>query len=179
MGKWADAPQPDCSHAVELTRVTDANDVGSWSGDVTAILKGSRSELSLMVVPSTDQGSPLTANWFVTLVPRIAAEGTPDVPETTTSSTTPPPPAAGNTGGTVSSPRVPSSSPAPTTTPTTTTQQAAAAPPAEPKRFQVASSNAPSKPWGKLIFPLLPLSALLAFGYTYARRYLENRTATP
>lgn len=175
-GKWADAPKPDCGQGVELTRATDPTGAAAWSGDVTSLLAGPRSEVSLMIVASEKQSSALASNWFFTFAPRITAEGTPDVPSTTVPAA---PPSTVISGGAPTVPRV-TSSPA-TVAPTPTTAVAAVATPApadanQPRRFQVTSSHRSGKPWGKLIWPLLPLAALLAFAYTFGQQYVRERS---
>src|SRR5439155_5832948 len=136
-------------------RATDPTGAAAWNGDITSLLAGPRSQVSLMIVPSEPPASPLASNWFITFAPRINAEGTPDRPPTTTPVTTPPTVVS---GGAPTAPRV-TSTPA-TAAPTPTTAVAAAPPAAtdtnQPRRFQVASSQKSSKPWGKLIWPLLP-----------------------
>jgi hypothetical protein len=172
-GAYADAPTPDCSNAVELTRTKDPAGNGSWAGDVTRFLAGVRSEVTLMVVPSPDPAAVLPAPYWIKFLARVDAEGTPDTPTPTPVTAAAPTPGA----NTPAAPRVttPTGTPAPATTapPTTAAPPAVAAP---PRRFAVASASHQKKPWGKL-FILLPLAAIAAAGYTGGRKYWEQRLA--
>ena len=89
-GAYADAPKPDCSDAVELTRTKDAAGNGSWAGDVTSMLAGARSEVTLMVVPSPDPAAVVPSTYYIKFLARVDAEGTPDVkPATPTTAAAP------------------------------------------------------------------------------------------
>ena len=175
-GKYADAPKPNCDSPIALTRNAEKL---TWSADVTNLLAGPRSELSLMVVPAPDAALPVSPTFLITFTtPRIDATGTPDVVAPTTGVAKPvvtsPKPAT--SPGPAAAPRVtpsgPVSSPtatvatAPPTTAAPAPQQAAAPTPA---RFAVPGSKRPSKPWGKLVV-LIPLSLLAGVAYTLARK---------
>jgi hypothetical protein len=177
-GKFADAPKPDCTAAVELTRTKDPAGNGSWSGDVTPFLAGARSEVSLMAVPSPDPTAVLPPTYYIKFLARVDAEGTPDVKP---ASGVAKPPVVGSSSGTTTptSPRVTSSvgsvTPAPTTAPPATTVAPTEAAAAPPKRFAVATpAKTPAKPWGKL-FLLLPLSLIGAAIYTGGRKFWAQR----
>jgi hypothetical protein len=179
-GKYDDAPKPDCSSPIAMTR--DATKL-TWSADITSLLAGPKSELSLMAVPAPDDSLPVPPTYFITFTtPRIDATGTPDVKEPT--------PAAAGHGPAVTSAPVaskPSSAPRVTTkaptapgptaapaapatsAPAAAPQQQAAAP--TPARFGAPANQKASKQWGKLIV-LVPLSLLAGAAYTLARRRL-------
>jgi hypothetical protein len=174
-GPYADAPVPNCGSAVELTRTADASGAASWAGDVTSMVAGVRSEVSLMVVPSPDSAALIPPTYFMALTARIAAEGTSDVAPTTTPVTQ----ASAPTGGGSSGPRVTvatGTAASPVTTAPVATAPAAGAG-TQPQRFAVVSAKKVPKPWGKLVWPLLPLSALFGFVYTYGQKYLEHRNS--
>lgn len=171
-GPYTAAPAPDCTRAVELTRTVDGAGNGSWAADVTSMLAGARSEVSLMVLPSPDAAAVLPPTYYIKLLARIDAEGTPDVkPSTPTTSaapvvTSPPPRATTPTG---------SLTPATTAPPTTVAPTVEAAAP--PRRFAIATpAKSEPKPWGKL-FLLIPLAAIGAALYTGGRRLYEQRLA--
>jgi hypothetical protein len=184
-GAFADAPKPDCSHAVELKRTEDAAKIGSWSGDITSMLAGARSEVSLMVLTTPDASAVVPPDYYIKLAARIAAEGTPDV-QPASSPVTTPSGSAGNTGATtprVTTPgRAPTSPTTPATvapnTPVTTTaapatQQATAIPP----RLTI-STKKEQKKWGKLVL-LVPLAAIGAALYAVSRKFWEQRALDP
>jgi hypothetical protein len=173
-GKYADAPKPSCDSPIALTR--DAAKL-TWSADVTGLLAGPRSELSLMVVPAPDASLPVPPTFLVTFTtPRIDATGTPDIAPTTAASK---PAVTAPTSGSSSpvaaphvTPKVPTGTPAtaataPPTTAAPAPQQQAAAP--TPARFAVPGSKRGPKPWGKLVV-LVPLSLLASAAYTIARK---------
>ena len=171
-GAYADAPKPDCSQSVDLTRKVNADMAGVWSGDVTNLLSGARSETSLMVLPVPDTSSPLPQTYYLKLTARIAAEGTPDVQPAASPTTvrTSPVIAAGGTAN--PAPRV-TSTPNPTTAPTTApaVPSTTPAPTATnvPKRLTVSVPNQ-HKPWGKL-FLLVPLALVLGALYTGGQKF--------
>jgi hypothetical protein len=180
-GKYADAPKPNCDSPIALTRNAEKL---TWSADVTGLLAGPRSELSLMVVPAEDKSLPVPPTFLVTFTtPRIDATGTPDVVEPTTA--VPGPAVTAPKSGASSpaaaphvTPKVPTGAPptAATSPPTTAApapQQQAAAP--TPARFAVPGSKRGPKPWGKLVV-LVPLSLLASAAYTVARRRLVPAT---
>ncbi|MEY2422706.1 MAG: hypothetical protein QOI95_2773 [Acidimicrobiaceae bacterium] len=173
-GAFADAPAADCSNAVELTRVKDPAGNGSWSGDVTSMLSGARSEVTLMVVPSPDKGAVLPAPYWIKFLARVDAEGTPDAQP----SSTPTPPTSPAVSATPAPPRA--TTPTGSLTPATTappTTVAVATEAAQPRRFAVASAAKSKKPWGKLAL-LIPLAALFAALYTGGRKYWAQRLET-
>ncbi|MEY2405197.1 MAG: hypothetical protein QOG39_113 [Acidimicrobiaceae bacterium] len=172
-GQYADAPKPDCTHPVPLTR--DATKL-TWTADVTSALAGPRSELSLMVVPAPDTTLPVPPTYFVTFAtPRVDAQGTPDVVPVTTS----PPRAPTVTVPVVATPsqRTPSVGPSgpvatvATTAPTATSAPAPQAAAPAPARFGVPAATKKTKPWGKLLV-LVPISVLAGAAYTLARKRL-------
>jgi hypothetical protein len=173
-GAYDAAPKPDCSGVVELTRTKDANGTGAWAGDITKLVAGARSEVTLMVLPSADPAAVVPPTYFIKFLARIDAEGTPDVkPSTPTTSAapvvnTPPPRGATSPTGSLT--------PATTAPPQTTIAPASEA--AQPRRFEVATAakSAP-KPWGKL-FLLIPLSAIGAALYTGGRKFWADRLET-
>jgi hypothetical protein len=174
-GAYADAPKPDCTNAVELTRTKDPAGNGSWSGDVTRFLAGARSEVSLMVVPLPDPKAVLSPAYWVKFLARVDAEGTPDVKPIST----PTPPTSPAVSNTPAPPRVaaPAGPVAPATTappPTSTPSTAVAAP---PKRFAVVTASHQNKPWDKL-FVLIPLAAIGAALFTGGRKYWAERLET-
>ncbi|HEV3227685.1 MAG TPA: hypothetical protein VGZ52_12650 [Acidimicrobiales bacterium] len=176
-GAYADAPKPECDKgAIALVR----DDKGNWSADITNWLTGARSEVSVMVVPAADTTLPVPPTFFVQFATsRLEASGTPDV-TTTTGAPKSPAVVAPSGGGTVTP--VPShSTPAPVTTP--------AAPTTAPTPTTVAASQTPKrlggvpvasttkrKQWGKLVW-VVPLSALIAFGWVLGRKSLTERGA--
>jgi hypothetical protein len=170
-GAYADAPKPDCSNAAPLTRTKDPAGNGSWSGDVTRFLAGSRSEVSLMVVPAPDKAAVLPPTYWVKFLARVDAEGTPDAKPAASSITTPTSPAANSaTQPRVTAPAGPIA-PATTAAPPTTAPASAVA---TPRRFTVATASHQKKPWGKL-FVLLPLAAIAAALYTGGRKFWAQR----
>jgi hypothetical protein len=177
-GAYTAAPAPDCGSAVELTRTADPAGNGSWSADVTSMVAGARSEVSLMVVPVVDPAAVLPSTYWVKFLARVDAEGTPDVRPSSTPVTS----AAAPVSDTPAPPRAttPTGSPPPVTAapPTAAAPTAAAPAPAAPRRFAVASSKREPKPWGKL-FLLIPLAAIGGAGYTFGRKYVEQRNALP
>jgi hypothetical protein len=185
-GAFADAPKPDCSKAVELKRTTDAAKIGSWSGDVTSMLAGARSEVSLMVLTSPDPAAVVPPSYYIKLAARVATEGTPDVKPSSAPVATPAVP-AGNSGASVprvTTPSRPGVTAAPTGPATTATETA---PPttavatgsanAIPPRLTIANKKEQKK-WGKLVL-LVPLAAIGAALYAAGRKFLEQRALEP
>jgi hypothetical protein len=173
-GKYADAPTPNCASPIALTR----DDKGTWTGDVTALLSGPFSERSIMIVPAPDKSLPVPPTFFITFAsPRIDAEGTPDVPAATTSAPAPVTIPAAVVPSGPSGPAPPSRPPAtvaPTTPAAPTTVAPAAGAPVTPARFAVPQTAPKRKPWNKLVW-ILPLAALVSFGYTFGRKTLAER----
>ena len=171
-GAFADAPKPSCGGgSAPLTRDT----TGNWSGDVTSMLAGNRSEISLMVVPTPDTTLPVPPTFIVDIATsRVTTEGTPDLspsasPPTTQAVVTvpargasPPPPAPATI-----TPSTSVAAPAPTTT-----APASVVPPRLGGN-RVASTKKRND-WGKL-FVLVPLSAIAAFGWVFGRKYATER----
>jgi hypothetical protein len=181
-GPYTDAPKPDCGQSVDLTRKVNVDMAGVWSGDVTSLLSGARSETSLMVLPVPDTSSPLPQAYYLKLTARIAAEGTPDVAPTTSPTTTTSHVAA--TGGGPAPPvaRTPATSPAVSTTPVTpappTTAAATDSTTNVPKRLTVSVPKEHKK-WGKL-FLLVPLAIIGAALYTGGQKlWLRGRNLAP
>ncbi len=172
-GAYADAPKPACDRvALPLTRAS----TGAWTADVTGLLSGARSEVSVMVVPAPDSTLPVPPTFFVQFATSlVSADGTLDSPLTPPTVPVAAPPA--QSGGSANAPR-PAVTPA-TATPATATPATAptptttAAPPSRLGGVRVASTHKP-KQWGKLVW-VLPLSALLALGYARLRRVLLER----
>ena len=176
-GAYDAAPKADCSAAVELTRTKDPNGNGSWAGDVTKLVAGARSEVTLMVVPSADPAAVVPSTYFIKFLARIDAEGTPDVkPSTPATSAAPvvnPPAPPGATATGSLTPPTPA-----TTAPPPTTVVPAPDAAAQPRRFAVATAaKSEPKPWGKL-FLLIPLSAIGAALYTGGRKFWGDRLET-
>jgi hypothetical protein len=172
-GAYADAPKPDCSGAVEMTRVKDPADNGSWSADVTKFVAGARSEVTLMVVPSPDPAAVLPAPYWIKFLARVDAEGTPDVQPASTPVAAPTVPPSHITSAPAPLVTTPTGSITPSTvapTPTTVATEAAAA----PRRFTVATATHEKKPWGKL-WVLVPLAAIGAALYTGGRKFWADR----
>jgi hypothetical protein len=173
-GAYADAPKPDCGTAVELKRTADPSGVGTWTADVTAMLTGARSEVSLMVLPIPDTSSIVPSTYFIKLTARIDAEGTADVVPAAAPTAIRPSPTIGSNSS-ASRPSAPAAvvtAPAAASTPTT--QVAAATATSVPKRFTLASTPKPQKPWGKL-FILIPLAAIGGALYNGGRRFWVQR----
>jgi len=175
-GKYDDAPKPDCSHAIPLTRQADPTGVGSWTADVTPLLAvPALSETSLMIVPVIDKTAVVPPTYYIKMSARVVAEGTPDI--TSPAVVAAPPPPASSPAATPTAPR-PSASPAatPTATPAATPDTTATTTPtSQPRRFAPVSSHAPSKPWGKLVV-LIPLAAIFGAAYVAAQRYATDRS---
>ncbi len=174
-GNYADAPHAACDRlSIPLTR-DPAKAI--WTGDVTGVVGGALSETSLMVVPAPDATLPVPPTFFIDFAaPRVDADGTPDV-TTTTQAAAPAPPVTAS-----AAPRPPSvgtHATAPTTAPApaTTAVTQPVARPTTPARFTVPSTHR-HKPWGKLGW-IIPLTAAIAFGYTYARKTLAERGLVP
>lgn len=175
-GAFADAPKADCSRAVELTRTADVNNVGAWTGDVTAMLAGARSETSLMVVPSPDPAAVVPPTYYIKLAARIDAEGTSDAPPPTTPPEVAPViPSSGGGGGATTLPHVTPAT-GTTATPVTAPAGGTTTPTTAPKRFALASAPKEVKHWGRL-FWLLPLAAIGGALFTGGRKYWEQRLA--
>jgi hypothetical protein len=182
------APEPDCSAEVRLTRSTS----GAWLGSLAALAAGG-GEVSLMVLPVYEPPVPVGPGMVVQIagVEIAAAEGTPTTTTTTTTTTTIPVGAVGD--GTTGSPPVggdPAAnyfevpgSPAPT---------GEAAPPTEPAADATAGGDGEEefftlgpleddagerRPWIRVLV-LVPLSAGLGAGVVYARRFLNERGIT-
>lgn len=173
-GPYADAPTPDCSAAVELTRTADAAGNGSWAGDVTNFLAGARSEVTLMVLPSPDPAAVLPSTYYIKAAARVDAEGTPDVKPTTPTTSVAPVDVAPTAPPRVSTPTG-SITQATVAAPPTSIAPVAAPPAEPPRRFAVATpSKTPPKPWGKL-FLLVPLAAIGAALFTGGRKFWEQR----
>lgn len=176
-GAFAVAPKPDCSAAVELKRTTDAvSGVGTWSGDVTSMLAGARSEVTLMVVPSPDAAAVIPATYYIKLAGRVDAQGTPDAPTSPLVSPPPPPTVASvtPTAPRVTSPGAVVTAPAATTPTTAAAAAASATPTSTPSRFKLAAQPKEHKHWGRLIW-LLPLAAFFAFVYTAGQKLWAQR----
>ena len=121
-GAYGDAPKPDCSSKVALTRDADAK---QWTGDVAPLLAGRQGDVSVMIVPNQDRASsPLSIVGF-------SIEFAPPVMEGATATNqrppAPPPPS------TAPAPRPVATSPSTTAPPpATNAPPVAPAPPAAP-----------------------------------------------
>lgn len=175
-GAYADAPKPDCSQSVDLSRKVNVDMAGIWSGDVTNLLAGARSEISLMVVPVPDKSSPIPQTYYLRLAARITTEGTPDVEPKASPSTTAPRAGVTSGGGTSTpasrAPTTPGPAATAATTPSTaappTTAATAESTTNVPKRLTVTVPKE-HKPWGKLVV-LIPLAIIGAALYTGGRK---------
>ena len=186
-GKWDDAPKADCGRSIELKREVDAGGTGSWRADVTSLLAApSLSETSLMILPLADGSAVLPPTYYIKMSAHIEAEGTPDIttpavkpvavasPSSPSSPSRPAvSPSRPATPGITPSPAA-TAAPGPTPTPTSTV---GTTPTSQPRRFAVASSHTPSKPWGKLVL-LIPLAAIFGAAYAGAQRYVAERRLT-
>jgi hypothetical protein len=176
-GAFTAAPKANCDGAVELARSVDANGAATWMGDVTKMLAGARSEVSIMVVPSPDAAAVVPPTYYIKFTARIDAEGTPDVTPTTQAASPPPVPSGGG-GSFTSTPRVTAPSGTVTTPAVTTpTTVAATTPTSTPRRFALAAQPKEVKHWGRLVW-LIPLAAIGSALYTFLRRAVEQRVAT-
>ncbi|MEY2434690.1 MAG: hypothetical protein QOC92_4415, partial [Acidimicrobiaceae bacterium] len=185
-GPYADAPKPDCSGAVELIRTTDAAKIGTWSGDVTSMLAGARSEVSLMVLTVPDPAAVIPPSYYMKLAARVATEGTLDVKPSPSPVVTPSAP-SGNSGAAFPRVTTPSQPTATAATPGAGATATPTAPPtpvaatgsanAIPPRLTI-SSKAEKKKWGKLVL-LVPLAAIGAALYAGGRKFLEQRALDP
>lgn len=176
-GPYAQAPKPDCTSPVALTR----DDKGNWTGDITPMLQGAFNERDIMVMPAPDKTLPIPPTFFVQFATaRIEADGTPDVTTTVPSApkavVTPPSAHSSTPSGPVSAPsRVTTAPPVSAAPPPTTAPAAAAAQPV-PTRIGGPPVNAAAKKkqWGKLTW-IVPLSALIAFGWVVIRKAFIDR----
>jgi len=179
-GPYAQAPKPDCTTPVTLTR----DDKGTWTGDITPMLQGALNERDIMVMPAPDTTLPIPPTFFVQFATaRVEADGTPDVtttlPSPSTALVAPPSFHSSTPSGPVSSPtRVTtapptSAAPPPTTAPVQTAQPV-------PARIGGTPVNAAAKKkqWGKLTW-IVPLSALIAFGWILFRKAVIDRNLFP
>lgn len=185
-GAMADAPAPDCTNPVPLTRDAAAL---VWTADVGTLLPSLGGEPSLMIVPgaSGGGGSPLDPGFSVTFSgAALAVTAAPGTTTTAFSSFTPPNSGGGgssspsngfgSSSGSVSGigPFTPTTAaPAPPTTAAPTGNQEAFTPPA------LAAGATPGgggkhQPWERLLF-LLPLSAAIGVGTVYGKRLLQQR----
>lgn len=185
-GPMADAPAPDCSEPVVLTRDADKLE---WTAEVAGLLPSLGGEPALMIVPATEgaSGSPLDPGSSVTFsgaaLKVVAAPGTTASPTTSLSFTSP------SGGGGSSSPSFggsPSSGSVSGIGPVTPTSVAAAPPTtvASPNEEAFAppalSAGATpgggdsNQPWERLLF-LVPLSAAIGVGSVYSKRLLQQR----
>jgi hypothetical protein len=173
-GAYTDAPKADCDKgASALAR----DDKGNWSADVTSWLTGAINEVHLMVVPAPDKTLPVPPTFFVQFATsRITAEGTPDVTTPVAASAPPKGPPAGKTTVTAAPSRSTASAPVstPATVPTPTPTSVAATPTPQRLGGIPVSSTTKKKQWGKLVW-VLPLSALIAFGWVLGRKSLLER----
>jgi len=178
-GPYAQAPKPDCSKQVALTR----DDKGNWTGDITSMLQGALNERDVMVMPAEDKTLPIPPTFFVQFATaRVEADGTSDVspppssPKTSVAvvapsshSSTPSGPVSAPSRVTATPPTAPAAPP-PTTAPAKTTAQPV------PARIGGPPVNAAAKKkqWGKLTW-ILPLSAAIAVGWGLLRKFLIER----
>jgi hypothetical protein len=184
-GAMADAPKPDCTNKIDLTR-DQASLV--WSADVSSLMPTLGGEPSLMIVPGETPGggSPLDPGFRIVFseakLALVSAPGT----------TSPSPPASGGTptdfsdpgssasydpgsaGGSISGiGAVTPTTAAPAATSTTIKQAEAFSPPQLAKGASPGGGGA-DQPWWRLLF-LVPISALIGVGTVFARRVLQQR----
>jgi hypothetical protein len=197
-GALDDAPEPDCTAAVPLTRDEEA---ATWTGSVSGILGAG----TIMIVPGETPGggSPLDVGF------RVEFSGA-DLVVTTPSASGPSPTPAplpsgggsgGTSGGSSGGSSFPSSSPSPSpalsgagpVTPTTvaagggTTVTTVAVDEGDASGGSEDAFGAPDlapgatvggggsdQPWERLLF-LVPLSALAGVLWIYAKRFLTQR----
>lgn len=201
-GPMEEAPEPDCTAAVELTRDEEA---ATWTGSVGGILGAG----SIMIVPSETPGggSPLDVGFRVTFSGADLVVTTPSVSPTGPSAPAPLPSgsggsgsgsgSSGGSGGGSSTPVTPSSGgsfsgPGPVT-PTTVagggttvttvavsedgaddggSEEAFGAPDLAPGA--TVGGGGTDQPWERLLF-LVPLSGLMGVLWIYAKRFLTQR----
>lgn len=185
-GAMADAPKPDCTKKVALTRDTTAL---VWSGDVAPLLPTLGGEPSLMIVPgeTPNGGSPLDPGFRIVFsAAKLAVVSAPGTTEAAA-----PAPAAdfsdpgsgsgssydpGTAGGSISGiGAVTPTTAAPSPSTSTTIKQAEAfSPPQLAAGESAGRGGGADQPWERLLF-LVPISALLGVGSVYVRRYLAQR----
>ncbi len=203
-GPSADAPEPDCTSPVALTRDSDSL---RWTGDVGSLFATGGGERSLMILPADppDGGPPVDPGFRVSFSGASLATTTPPATTPTTAfagsppSSASPSPAVG-AGSTASSssdslPDVSSYTPSgdsslsPATTAVSTTPTTApaevAAPAVDTGAFQpptlaegavAGGGGGADQPWGRLVV-LVPLSAAIGVASTFGRRFLARRVA--
>lgn len=187
-GPYDDAPEPDCSAPIALTRDADAL---VWSAEVGTLLPSLGGVSSLMIVPSESAGggSPLDPGFTVTFsgsaLAVVSAPGTTAGPSTTFSPPAADPAFSGGGGGGAGSGSS-FSPPGPVTPPTTAPVTPDTVPvdeqPQSGDAFQppaLAGGATPggggaNQPWSKL-FVLVPLSAVIGAASVYAKRLLQQR----
>lgn len=170
---FADAPTPACDKA----RAPLARDqAGTWTADVTSMLAGSRSEVSVMVVPAPDTTLPVPPTFIVDIATsRVDTEGQPDVVPTTAPAVVAPPVSPSGPSQLPTRPSSPIAT-TPTVAPPTPTTAAPVA--AAPKRLggpRLASASKP-KHWARLVY-LVPLSALLGCAWVLGQKFALERAA--
>lgn len=188
-GPLEDAPTPDCTRKVPLTRSADAM---VWLGDL-APLAPQGGTVSVMFVPG--YSSPAgTGPGAVLPFSELQAEATGSNQVSTTTTSSPsastPPTTIGTGGGFVpSNPVRPTSTvvvdpvpPDPSgATTTTVVSSDPRSGPSDEEFFslgEVEDAAAETKPWGRLLV-LIPLSALIGFGSVRIYRELSDRDLLP
>lgn len=197
-GALDDAPTPDCTAAVPLTRDEAA---ATWTGQVGGILGAG----TIMIVPgeTPSGGSPVDVGFRVTFSGADLAVSAAIVSPTAPSPTPSPSPTPGTSGGGgfAPSPSSPSFTPSPApaspgisagpVTPTTaagaTTVTTVAVAPGDADASSEEAFAAPElapgatvggggtdQPWERLLF-LIPMSALAGVLWVYAKRVLTQR----
>lgn len=193
-GSMDDAPEPDCTNAVPLTRDEEA---ATWTGSVGGILGAG----SIMIVPgeAPEGGSPVDLGFRVEFSGADLAVVTASPSGVSSPTPSPSPTPSGGGGGSPSFSPSPSPSPssgsisgAGPVTPTTvavdattvttvaveadadassSSEEAFGAPDLAPGATVGGGSD---QPWERLLF-LVPLSALAGVLWVYAKRFLSQR----
>jgi hypothetical protein len=186
-GATADAPTPDCTNPIVLTR--DAENL-VWTAEVGQLLPSLGGEPSLMIVPGVEAGggSPLDPGFSVTFSgAALAVTAAPGTTSTTFSSFSPPsggggsggsssPSFGGSSSGSVNGigPVTPTTAaPAPPTTVAATGGEAFA-PPEFAAGATPGDGGGKKQPWQRLLL-LVPLSAAIGVGTVYGKRILQQR----
>lgn len=193
-GSLEDAPPPECSTKVHLTRSADAM---TWLGDLTPLVRDGGT-VSLAFLPEYRPPTTLGTGMVVRIAEIVVeATGTADAPAGATSPTTQAAPAPPATEAPAASPTTVASSPPPGTSSgpfdvpppssVTTTSSTIAVTDVDPTAGEadgaeeeefftlgpVQHQTAESKPWARLVL-LVPLSALVGAGAVRVRRLASS-----
>lgn len=189
-GELDDAPEPDCSTRVHLTRTTDSM---TWLGDITALVPDGGT-VSVVVVPGHAPPTPVGTGMVVRVSSiEITAEGAGAARTTsTTIDLTAPgggtgfevPSDPGLTGDLGSGPAAPGVELPQLTAPADDLGSQPSAPVGggiDDDGFftigPVEASSEPGTPWIRLLL-IVPLSAAIGFGAAIARRLADSRRET-